>query len=52
MDDKMAWDIYFAGLVAMTIHPGFNKPNTPKPTLEDLAEMADQMLKYRPRENM
>ncbi len=47
MDDKTAWDIYFAGLVAMTIHPGFQRPDTVKPTLEQCAEMADQMLKYR-----
>lgn len=48
----MAWDIFFGALVAMTIHPGFNKPNTPKPTLEELAELADQMLKYRVRESI
>ncbi len=52
MDDKMAWDMYFAGLVSMTLHPGFNKPNTPKPTIEECAEIADEMLKYRPRENI
>lgn len=39
-----AWEIYFASLVAMTMHPGYLRPDTPKPTLEELAELADKMV--------
>ncbi len=38
------WDIYYASLVAMTLHPGYNRPDTRKPTLEHCAKIADQMV--------
>lgn len=41
------FDLYFASVVAMTIHPGFNKPDTHKPTLNELAELAAQMIEVR-----
>ena len=41
------WDVYFAGLVSMTIHPGFNREGTEKPTLEECADMADKMMLER-----
>jgi len=44
VDNKTLFAIYFAGLAAMTIHPGFNKPDTPKPTLDELADLAMQMV--------
>ncbi len=44
------WDIYFANLVAMQEHPGYNRENATKRTLEECAEIADEMLKYRPEE--
>ena len=45
--EMTVWDLYFAGLVAMTLHPGFNREGTVKPTIEDCAETADQMITER-----
>ncbi len=52
MDEKMAWDIYYAAIVSMTLHPGYTREGTAKPSLENCAELADQMLKYRPKANV
>ncbi len=41
------WDVYFCGLVSMTLHPGFNKPDTVRPTIQELAGVADLMLSER-----
>jgi len=38
------WEIYYASLVAMTLHPGYGREGTIKPTLEDCAKIADKML--------
>ncbi len=48
-DPVSVWDIYFCGLVSMTMHPGFEKENTHRPTLEELAKVADAMLLERER---
>jgi hypothetical protein len=41
------WDVYFTGLVSMTVHPGFNKPDTPSLSIADCAKIADAMLLER-----
>ncbi len=46
-DPVGVWDMYFCGLVSMTIHPGFNQPGTPTFTLTELAKIADQMIEER-----
>ncbi len=46
-DDVVVWDIYFTGLVSMTIHPGFNQAGTYKPHLVELGELADLMMEER-----
>ena len=44
--EMQIWDIYYAGLCAMLLHPGYNKPGTKIPTLEDLAAQADEMVRH------
>ncbi len=41
------WDIYFASLVAMSIHPGYTRQDTEQPTIKQLADLADEMKKER-----
>ena len=41
------WEIYFASLVAMTLHPGYTREETQKPTLSECAELADRMSEHR-----
>lgn len=41
------WDIYYASLVGWLLHPGYQKPDTIKPTLEEIADLADQMKEIR-----
>ncbi len=45
--DLTTWDIYFAGLVAMTLHPGFQRPDVKKPSIFECANIADEMLKEK-----
>jgi len=42
------WEIYFASLVAMTLHPGYTREGTKKPSLTDCARIADEMCEYNP----
>lgn len=37
------WQLYFATLVGMSMHPGYLKPGTHRPSLTELAHMADSM---------
>ncbi len=38
------WDLYFASLVAWTLHPGYLREGCSPPDLEALAQLADQMM--------
>lgn len=44
------WDLYFATLVGMAEHPGYLREGTHKPTLEECAIKADEMMKYKLKE--
>lgn len=39
-DEKLAWNVFFAQIVAMQLHPGFRG----EPDLERCAYLADRML--------
>lgn len=41
------WDMYFAGLVSIAMHPGYLRPGTARLSLEDCAELADEMVELR-----
>ncbi len=41
------FDIYFATLVGMAIHPGYSRDNVTQPSLEDCAKTAMDMIKVR-----
>lgn len=45
MDDKNIWCIYFASLTAMTLHPGYQRPDTEELSMKIIANLADDMLK-------
>lgn len=47
MNQNDAWDLYFTGLVGWTYHPGYLKDENKRPTLDELADIADEMLKVR-----
>ena len=40
------WEIYFASLVAMTWHPGYSREDTKKPSIQECAAVADEMMEY------
>ncbi len=41
------WDLYYASLMAFTLHPGYLKPGSNPPSPADVAVLADEMLKER-----
>jgi len=47
MSDAQAWDLYFASLMAFTIHPGYFKTPELLPSVQDMAKRADEMLVER-----
>lgn len=40
-------DIYFASLVAMTLHPGYLKEGAVKPSLDDCLKISVEALKLK-----
>jgi hypothetical protein len=43
------WDLYFASIIGMNLHPGNNRDNATKMTLKECGDLADQMLAERER---
>jgi hypothetical protein len=41
------FDMYFASLVSMAMHPGYNRDNVTQPTMEECAEQAQEMIEIR-----
>lgn len=37
------WDVYFASLVAMTLHPGFQREGAKVPSLSEIWQLCDKM---------
>ena len=45
--DPSVWDIYFASLAGWLFHPGYQRPDTIRPSINDVAELADAMMEIR-----
>ena len=41
------FDMYFASLVSMAMHPGYSRDNVTQPTMEYCAEQAHEMMEIR-----
>ncbi len=40
-------DLYFVTLVSWTLHPGYQREGAKKPTLDEIGDLVDAMLKMR-----
>lgn len=41
------FDIYFASLCALTLHPGYEREGTERPSIEECAQLALEMIEER-----
>lgn len=48
MDERAAFDVYFGSVVSMSMmHPGAGSKDHKKPTLEECADIAIEMINLR-----
>lgn len=41
------WDLYFASVVTMSLHPGYEREGANRLTLRECADLADRMVRLR-----
>ena len=46
-EEQKAWDMYFSSLAGWSMHPGYYRENATKPTLQECAHIADEMVFVR-----
>lgn len=41
------WDVYFASLCGWMLHPGYLRDEESRPSVEEIASIADEMMEAR-----
>jgi len=45
--EKAIWDLYYVGVVGWQLHPGYARENVEPLTLNECAELTNNMIKVR-----
>ena len=44
MEEMSKFDIFFASLAGWLLHPGYQRPGTPLPHMDDIVKLAEEMV--------
>jgi hypothetical protein len=47
MEQHEAWELYYSTLCSWHLHPGYLREGAVRPSIDEMADLADEMLRVR-----